>query len=61
MLGADKGQAEQKIELNQWFPLAVLSIFVIVLGVFPQYFIDIVKPSLDQILLEISNAKGVLS
>jgi NADH-quinone oxidoreductase subunit M len=61
MLGADKGQAEQKIELNQWFPLAVLSIFVIVLGIFPQYFIDIVKPSLDQILLEISNAKGVLS
>ncbi len=61
MLGVEKGNAEQKIELLQWFPLAVLSIFVIVLGIFPQYFLDIVKPSLDQIMLEISNAKGVLS
>ncbi len=61
MLGVEKGNVEHKIPMMQWLPLAVLSIFVIVLGIFPQYFIDIVKPSLDQILLDISNAKGVLS
>lgn len=39
----------------------ILSISVILIGVFPQNIIDIINPSMDQILKELSNVKGVLS
>lgn len=39
----------------------ILSISVILIGVFPQNIIDIINPSMDQILKELANVKGVLS
>ena len=62
------GDSEQKSTQNgtiinngEVVAFIILSITVIIIGIFPQNIIDIINPSMDQILKELSNVKGVLS
>ncbi|MFZ8973673.1 MAG: hypothetical protein ACO2ZD_06220 [Pseudomonadales bacterium] len=63
----DQQTAQRFIGSNPYavsFELAlfvILSITVILIGIFPQNNIDIINPSMDELLKELSNVKGVLS
>ncbi len=57
------GGAENPISqlLLKMIPLLILVALVIFIGVCPQLVIDQISPSIQKIMLEISNSKGVLS
>lgn len=60
MLG--EAQEDNKpIALINTLPLVVIAVLVIVVGIFPQWFIEIFEPAVKNILTTISNTKGVMS
>lgn len=62
MLGACNNETENKvIPLPQLIPLFVIAFFVISIGFFPQWYMDIFQNSSTGLLNMISNVKGVLS
>lgn len=64
MLGEGKNESNKDMCISVNLELIlflILSITVILIGVFPQNLIDIINPSMDQILKELLNVKGVLS
>ena len=60
MLGEGKASLNE-IGLMKMIPLLILVALVIFIGVCPQLIIDQISPSIQKIMLEISNSKGVLS
>jgi NADH-quinone oxidoreductase subunit M len=62
MLGECNAETENKtIPLPQLIPLFVVAFFVISIGFFPQWYMDIFQDSSAGLLNMISNVKGVLS
>lgn len=62
MLGACNNETENKtIPLPQLIPLFVVAFFVISIGFFPQWYMDIFQNSSTGLLNMISNVKGILS
>jgi NADH-quinone oxidoreductase subunit M len=62
MLGDTNEITENKsIGMLQWLPLLVIGFFVLSVGLFPQFYIDMFHSSTNGLLQIISNAKGVLS
>jgi NADH-quinone oxidoreductase subunit M len=60
MLG--EAQEDNKpMALINTLPLMVIAVLVIVVGIFPQWFIEIFEPAVKNILTTISNTKGVMS
>ena len=62
MLGECNAETENKtIPTMQLLPLFVIAFFVISIGLFPQWYMDLFQNSSKGLLNIISNAKGVLS
>jgi len=62
MLGEWNAETENKtIPTMQLLPLFVIAFFVISIGLFPQWYMDLFQNSSKGLLNIISNAKGVLS
>ena len=60
MLGEEQVD-NQPIPWVEMIPLVVIAAFVLCIGLFPQWFIEIFEPAVKNLLNTISNTKGVLS
>ena len=60
MLGESKTSFKE-IGIKQLWPLLILVAIILVIGISPMLILDKVNPSVQKIMLEISNSKGVLS
>lgn len=60
MLGEEQDD-NQPIPWVEMIPLVAIAAFVLCIGLFPQWFIEIFEPAVKNLLNTISNTKGVLS
>jgi len=60
MLGETKTSFKE-IGIKQLWPLIILVVIILVIGISPMLILDKVNPAVQKIMLEISNSKGVLS
>lgn len=60
MLGESQTSFKE-IGIKQLWPLIILVVIILVIGISPMLILDKVNPAVQKIMLEISNSKGVLS
>lgn len=60
MLGESQTSFKE-IGIKQLWPLIILVLIILVIGISPMLILDKVNPAVQKIMLEISNSKGVLS